>query len=1097
MRTRATSTLPPIRRFASASATALLAGVLLAAWTSCARAALFTLASTGQAAPGSGTFGAHFGWPVINDAGQVAFSTFTSGPSDTDDGVYQGTKSSDLTAFLRLDGQNTTSIDRSVAQNVHGVVTMVVNGGTVLLARDSGGLQTLLTSNNTLQFVGNGPMYPVNGIGDPSINDIGDVAVLVNANGGAALAGGVAVGYVGEGDLANGQVVQIDSPIGIDGAGNVVFLLTNDSNAFPFGVNVLAVNSVSGGVLTDLVTSGVTGIGADKLGIGFPTTSAPMIDGGNIAFRTVTSDPSTPNSDAPGVFLIQRGGITRIAKGGDAAPGGGTFSKIVNGNEALPFDEPQVNANGSVAFVGWTDGGPGHGVYRWTQAHGLEALALEGQAPYAAAAGFRNVLINDHDVVAFQAFDGSAGNHRGVYMTDGSTTVHAGSDDFFGPEGSLTGAFQQGYYGGPAQGLSALNNRGEVTFVTGTAASQSVVRYTLDPSWRKTVGGSWDVADNWTFTTLPSPGSVVTIAADKESGPLVVTGPAAPTSIAGLIVGSATPEVGTPELDLQPGGPITASSAFDVLDGKLGGSGTVTAAELIVLASGTMDGTFTLNGFVESAGTLHGTMTINGGVDNLGVMDGDFTVNGDVTNQAGASITGNQTFNGNVTNMGTIAPGHSPGTVGITGDLTLQSQLDQGTLTGSNLEIQIGGPNPGTDYDVINVTGNVTLAGKLHVTFINGFTPSPGQTFHVLNAGGSTSGAFDVVTGATVTSTQGGLDIAPLGAAASAPKALVKCASTIAKAGSGYTSARFKALDACVVGVFKCIQENDPGTKRDACVAKAGISCSKDLARIDGLATKLGGAIDKACAPVGASDTLNPAGVGFQNVADDCMSAFATPLDTLATVEQCVRRSHDCRSDAVLDAQAPRARQLMALAGVPSDALDALGCLPANGSGGDLGAPKGAGKAVTACEVTLAKVGDALVAKVEKSLTACVGAVYACVTEKPGDAPCITKAQTGCAKDFTAIGDATTAFEGALAKSCAAPALAFADLAGPDGANVQVLAADCAALGVATLTSPTDYSRCLERRVACVAEDLVRFEAPRAGEMLALVGHPLQSPFCP
>src|SRR5262249_8937355 len=151
-------------------------------------------------------------------------------------------------------------------------------------------------------------------------------------------------------------------------------------------------------------------------------------------------------------------------------------------------------------------------------------------------------------------------------------------------------------------------------------------------------------------------------------------------------------------------------------------------------------------------------------------------------------------------------------------------------------------------------------------------------------------GAFDAVTGAVVTSLDGGLEIGPPGAitVTASPKALVGCASATTKAGSGFTAARLKALDACVGGVFKGLQETADGPKHDACVAKAGAACGKDLAKATALGTKLTGAIDKACAAVGAGDLLASPGAGYLNVSGECLHDFGTTLGTVASIEQCV-----------------------------------------------------------------------------------------------------------------------------------------------------------------------------------------------------------------
>jgi len=702
-----------------------------------AKASLLTIAATGEPAPGGGTFGANFGVPVINAAGQVAFTVLSNPnfPSATDVGVYQGTSSSDLAAVARI-GDVLTSIGRGVAENASGVVAFNANGGAAIVVHGTNGGHVVASAGDTVQLVGGGgPIFTLSSFGDPLINDLGQVAYLATGGITALFEGGVIVAYSGQGDYLNGKTVGFSGPIAIDNAGNAAFFATIDYQASE--KFTIATSNTANGIVSASVSSG-DDVGGRTLGF---DASSLIFGPAGIAFLGSLCSGGTCEGD---VFLL-RGSSTLdiIAKTGAPAPGGGTFSTSVNGSASMVFDAPHMNDDGSIVFVGWTDGGPGHGVYRYTQAHGLEAMALEGHAPYAAAAGFRNAVINNHDVVAFQAYDGSSGNRRGVYLTDGTTTVRAGSDDFFGAEGSSTGAYSRAFFGSQIEGLSPLNDRAQATFVNSRGlTSQSVMKFTLDPSWAQPGGGAWDTAGNWTFSVDPVANSVVTIAG-QAAGPLLVAGPAAPTTIDILTLGGG-PQVA--ELDLQSGGPLTATTRLSVAgNGVLGGKkGAVTTADLEVYSGGRVTGPPTLNAPVYNAGTL----------------DGDFTINGDVTNDVTGSIIGDETFNGNVTNLGTIAPGHSPGTVTVKGDLTLQSMNDQGALTGSVLEIQIGGPNAGTDYDVIDVTGHLTLAGTLHVALIDGFTPNPGQQFHILNAG-TTSGTFDAITGAIVTVTAAGIDVAP------------------------------------------------------------------------------------------------------------------------------------------------------------------------------------------------------------------------------------------------------------------------------------------------------------------------------------------------
>jgi fibronectin-binding autotransporter adhesin len=108
------------------------------------------------------------------------------------------------------------------------------------------------------------------------------------------------------------------------------------------------------------------------------------------------------------------------------------------------------------------------------------------------------------------------------------------------------------------------------------------------------------------------------------------------------------------------------------------------------------------------------------------------------------------------TNAGTIAV-QSGGIIISTNNLN----IGEGTLTGSGtvqanvildsdpstLAFNIGGENQGTDYDSLTIDGNMTLAGDLQITLINGFIPNNLDVFTVLEVadGDMLSGNFDNV----------------------------------------------------------------------------------------------------------------------------------------------------------------------------------------------------------------------------------------------------------------------------------------------------------------------------------------------------------------
>jgi hypothetical protein len=83
-------------------------------------------------------------------------------------------------------------------------------------------------------------------------------------------------------------------------------------------------------------------------------------------------------------------------------------------------------------------------------------------------------------------------------------------------------------------------------------------------------------------------------------------------------------------------------------------------------------------------------------------------------------------------------------TASSAGPLTVTGAYTQ-TSTGA-LNIKLGGPNPGTDFDQLAVSGAAALDGTLNVTLIPGFTPNAGNNFQILPCA-SSSNDFATKTG--------------------------------------------------------------------------------------------------------------------------------------------------------------------------------------------------------------------------------------------------------------------------------------------------------------------------------------------------------------
>ena len=131
--------------------------------------------------------------------------------------------------------------------------------------------------------------------------------------------------------------------------------------------------------------------------------------------------------------------------------------------------------------------------------------------------------------------------------------------------------------------------------------------------------------------------------------------------------------------------------------------------------------------FISSSPGFTGNVSVNQGalfVDDAGAL----SAASGVTVANGATLKGNGgVSSATVQSGGTIAPGHSPGCI----------SANNMTINGT-YAAQIGGTNACTDYDQLQVSGTVDISNStLQLTLVDGFTPSVGQTFTIINNTGS------------------------------------------------------------------------------------------------------------------------------------------------------------------------------------------------------------------------------------------------------------------------------------------------------------------------------------------------------------------------
>lgn len=120
-------------------------------------------------------------------------------------------------------------------------------------------------------------------------------------------------------------------------------------------------------------------------------------------------------------------------------------------------------------------------------------------------------------------------------------------------------------------------------------------------------------------------------------------------------------------------------------------------------------------GVVQSTNSLARAVIVNGAVEGTG-SGLEFT----------GYVKGVGTFSGTPIFSGTYAPGLSPASV------NLENMKLKPTST---LAIEIGGKTPGSQYDVVNLSGAGTLDGTLQVSLLNGFRPAHNDQFTVLTFG--------------------------------------------------------------------------------------------------------------------------------------------------------------------------------------------------------------------------------------------------------------------------------------------------------------------------------------------------------------------------
>jgi hypothetical protein len=318
-------------------------------------------------------------------------------------------------------------------------------------------------------------------------------------------------------------------------------------------------------------------------------------------------------------------------------------------------------------------------------------------------------------------------------------------------------------------------------------------------------------------------------------------------------------------------------------------------------------------------------------------------------------------------------------------------------------------------------------------------------------------------------------------------KAAVKCQAEINKSAARFLEKKMKHLAKCAGSAFKCIQAQ-PAEKRDSCLEKAGATCQKAFDKITAEEQKLDDKIVGKCQAVGDGNLLATAGLGFDALESECQ--LGNPADAVEEVAACVVAQYECQAETLFERQMPRAKELMAEAGVSQQDIDRFTCLGNHaGAGEGLNDPKGVGKDAHKCQEAITKGGVKLAAAELKGQGKCLDKLYKCIQTKPGDAACLVKADVACDKEQTKIASARVKLDAGIDKKCGL--LDFAGVLRPGfGLNVSALDAGVGS----TLDTLSEYEAAVRGQVQCTSESMLAVTMPRVAQMFGLQTPPVAFP---
>lgn len=540
---------------------------------------------------------------------------------------------------------------------------------------------------------------------------------------------------------------------------NAITAATGNTGTLTLGGNHITGTSVFSGAVTlnsNVVLSAATGGQVNFTGVISGGGNTTISGGGLVALSGVNTYTGTTTVEsgvlrATGASALG-GGASAIALG-DAASISSNLSATlrINGSTTLARDVT-VGASNSATT----------GTYNIDTDNGVSAAGLSG-----------TVTLNQNLAVS--------GTTTGGFTLSGNIT-------------SGTSSARTVTFGGNANGILVAS--GVIGGGTGTIGLGKTGAATLTLSGSNTytggtsVGGGIITAQN--NNAFGTSGVVNQATGGRNSGIQLQGGISLPSSVTFLTSNDGTSGATVPFAINNLSGNNTINGTVSITTGGGGSiiqsdSGALTLAGNVTIAPGQTSRGIVLQGASTAANTISGaisdlsptavnsvtkkgagTWALTGSSTYTGattVSAGTLLVNGSLGSSAvtvdGGTFGGTGSIGGSV-NVGTatFAPGASPGSLEIAGDLTFSS----GTIT----NIELGGTNftlnDTEEYDRTKLTGStptLTLAGGLAISLFGGFTLGDDQAFGIfqLDSGAILNGSFDGLGEGSMVGNVGGKDL--------------------------------------------------------------------------------------------------------------------------------------------------------------------------------------------------------------------------------------------------------------------------------------------------------------------------------------------------